>query len=109
MRKFGDGHEREMLLACLPFSKPEEIGGTWYSGFELNAFYEGAKIDRPLPALPGPVKASLEYDPHLPNDGHLRVLQMQLIGRRSQCPISDSEHVIIVDRVISSTIKADFD
>jgi hypothetical protein len=104
--EFGSGDDREMLLACFPFSKPENIEGAWYFGFELNAFYE----DMPAPTVyrdpPGPADTSLEYDPHLPNDGNVRVLQMQVIGRRSQCPMGLPEHIILVDRVIASSVKA---
>ena len=106
MSKFGNAHDREMLLACFPFSKPERIEGAWYHGFELNAFYEGAHAPSAYQGLPGPVGTGLEYDPNLPVDGNVRVRQMELIGRRSQCSMGLPEHIIVVDRVISSTVKA---
>ena len=98
--------ERAMLLECFPYSKPERIEGTWYYGFELNAFYEGTHAPSAYLGLPGPVDTGLEYDPHLPVDGDVRVLQMELIGRRSQCPMGLPERIIVVDRVISSRVTA---
>jgi hypothetical protein len=94
-----------MLLACFPFSKPETIKGAWYYGFETNVFLEG-KHASPDRGFNSEGDTNLQYDPHLPNDGQLRVLQIQLVGRRSQCPMGFPKHIIVVDRVISSSVKA---
>jgi hypothetical protein len=106
MGRFHSGQDRQMLLGCFPFSKPEKIEGAWYYGFELNSFSEGARATPRDVAPPVGGDVSLEYDPHLPIDGRVRVLQMQIVGRRSQCPMGLPDHIIVVDRVISSTVKA---
>ena len=106
MSHFGPGQDREMLLACFPFSKPEKIEGAWYYGFETNMFYEGKHASLGDLGVNSAGETSLQYDPHLPNDGQLRVLQIQLVGRRSRCPMGFPNHIIFVDRVISSSVKA---
>ena len=103
--RFGPDRQREAVLACLPFSKPEKIEGAWYWGFELNAFVEGARASPRNLTPPVNSDTSLEfYDPHLPVDGRVRVLQVQLIGRRSQCRLFP-DNWIVVDRMLSRTIR----
>jgi hypothetical protein len=109
-----------VLLACFPFSKTERMSGAWVVGFETNSFYEGAKasadylrFERTPNPDPGDVRvthhATLVLEPKsgpaLPDDGKLRVLQVDFIGRREKCPILPPDHTIIVDRILSATIR----
>lgn len=119
MRKFGSGHDRQMLLGCFPFSKPQRMKGAWVFGFEVNGFYEGQPASLqllqsaagvPLPPAQRPkadASARLEWDPHTPVDGKLRAFQIDLIGRRDTCH-AESQPVIVVDRIISAQLKAVF-
>ena len=93
-----------MLLACFPFSKPEKIAGAWYVGFETNVFVEGQEAKAGEPPDEGKL-ASLEYGSDLPNDGRLRALKVQFIGRRSECPMGLPDRMIVVDRMISRTVR----
>jgi len=106
LKRFGDRQVRESLLACFPFSKPEEINGAWYVGFELNDFAEGESPSRRATERAGSGAGTELWfvEPNVPVDGKVRVLQMQLVGRRSECPMYPG-HIIIVDRVISRKLK----
>jgi hypothetical protein len=114
MDKFGNSHDREMLLACFPFSKPETIRGAWVFGFEANSFYEGERASpdtlkryaRPPndKSVPAGSRATLVFNPDVPVDGKLRVFQIDFVGRRAKCPVAP-EREIVVDRVLSSTLK----
>jgi hypothetical protein len=103
-----------MLLACIPFSKPETIEGSWVVGFEANSFYEGEpaspvtlkryltlSLDKPDPPS---TYAILVFNPDVPVDGKLRAFQIRFVGRRAKCPVGP-EHEIVVDRVLSRTLK----
>jgi hypothetical protein len=105
MQRFGNGHDREMLLACFPFSKPQKIAGAWYVGFETNAFVEDQEAKAGEPPEDGKL-ASLVYASDLPHDGRLRALQVQLIGRRSECPMGYPDRIIVVDRMISRAVRS---
>jgi hypothetical protein len=106
MSRFGPNQDRQMTLACLPFSKPERIEGAWYWGFELNSFLEGGRASLKNLEAAQRSRTSLEfYDPHLPADGRVRAMAVQFIGRRSQCRMYP-DHLIIVDHMISSAVKA---
>jgi hypothetical protein len=99
------GTDRQKLLACLPFSEPQEIRGLWLYGFEQNVFLEGLTVSTLDERKPPRTYAQLQsYDPHLPLDGRSSMLQMKLIGRRSLCPIFPGEW-IVVDRVLSKSIE----
>ena len=106
MERFGSDQEREMLLACFPFSKPQKISGAWYHGFEIDLFAEGERAvpGRLAPHTKKANYATLAFDPQLPNDGRLRVLQVELIGRRSKCPMGYPDRIILVDRMVSRSI-----
>ena len=114
MEKFGPGDDRKMLLACVPFSKPETIGGSWVFGFEANSFYEGEqaspevlKRDTAPPSdrrVSAASDTTLVFNPDVPRDGKLRVFQIRFVGRRAACPIGP-EREIVVDRVLSSTLR----
>lgn len=106
LKRFGTHPVRESLLACFPFSKPEEISGAWYVGFELNDFVEGEPPSRReiQPATSNTGTELWFVEPNVPVDGNVRVLQMRLVGRRSECPMYPG-HIIIVDRVISRKLK----
>lgn len=91
--------ERDALLACFPFSKPERIAGAWVYGFEINLFYERER------ASPGflPRKASntsLDLEADFGLDGRPKVYQLDFIGRRSQCDMGLPSNILLVDRVI---------
>ena len=105
MQRFGNGRDREMLLACFPFSKPEKIDGAWYVGFETNVFVEGQEAKAGEPPEDGKL-AQLEYAYNLPSDGRLRALQVELIGRRSKCPMGYPARIIVVDRMISRAVRS---
>jgi hypothetical protein len=112
--RFGSGHDREALLACFPFSKPERMGGAWIYGFEANAFYEGGQAspeylerysERPRAGSAWfGERPTLLFNPNLPVDGRLRVFQIELMGRRAKCPIAPHGE-IIVDRVLATKLK----
>jgi hypothetical protein len=120
-RRFEGTHDdRKMLLTCFPFSEPERMRGAWVTGFELNSFYEGAKASADLvgPELtpnpdPRDVRvtrhATLVFAPRsgptVPVDGKVRVLQVEFIGRRELCPILPPDHTIVVDRIVSASIR----
>jgi hypothetical protein len=93
--------EREALLACLPFSKPERVAGAWVYGFETNLFYEGERASRNFPLRASNTSLDLEADAKM--DGHLRIYQVEIIGRRSQCDMGLPRNVVLVDRIISIT------
>ena len=113
-KRVGSGHDREMLLACFPFSKPERIGGAWVFGFEVNRFYEGERASADIlkgdvpPPSRKPVAAgnntTLVFNSDVPADGKLRMFQIDFVGRRAECPITP-EREIVVDRVLSRTLK----
>lgn len=97
-----------VLLSCFPFSKPEKIKGAWYYGSETNAFVEGEQVqagNHAPPIASGNSTRLAYYDPKLPNDGLLRVLQVELVGRRSECPMGYPNHVIVVEQMMTRTIK----
>ena len=107
------GHDREALLACFPFSKPERMSGAWIYGFEANAFYEGGQASTEyLKRYSVPPSGShwfgntpdLVFNPNLPVDRRLRVFQIDFVGRRGKCPIG-SHGQIVVDRVLASTLR----
>ena len=114
MSGFESGHDREMVLACFPFSKPETIGGAWVFGFEANSFYEGERasletvqkyvIPPTAKSLTAEKNTTLVFNPDLPIDGKLRVFQIEFVGRRGMCPLG-REREIVVDRVLSRTLK----
>lgn len=93
------------LLACFPFSKPESIKGAWVYGFERNQFYEGQRASLDLIQTS---RSRVELEAHviLPNDGRLRVLQMEIIGRRSICEMGVMPNLIVADQVISHSVEA---
>ena len=117
----GARDERRMLLACFPFSEPVRIRGAWVSGFELNSFFEGAEASADLlrfELTPNPDPrdvrvsnyATLVFGPKAgpslpPDDGKIRLLQVDLIGRRETCPILPPVHTIVVDRLLSASIR----
>jgi hypothetical protein len=92
--------DRELLLGCFPFSQPERISGAWVSGFETNEFYEGEKAS---PSLVNKRIGDTELE--LGDDGpagpYPIVSDMVFLGRRSQCEMAPSRHIIIVDQIIS--------
>ena len=117
----GANDSRKMLLACLPFSPAEKISGAWVVGFEANSFHEGVKASSDLLRFeltrnpdPHDVRsanyATLVLDPKsgpaLPLDGKLRALQVVFIGKREKFPITPPVHNIVVDQVLSTTIRA---
>lgn len=118
MRKFQSGQDREMLLGCFPFSKPETMKGVWFTGFEANTFYEGERASPDLLKryLAPPDAKTMRWgrfttlvfgrsgNPDIPSDGKLRVFQIDFVGRRGTCP-AGPERTIVVDRVLSSTFK----
>ena len=92
--------DRDLLLACFPFSKPERIAGAWVYGFETSEFYEGER------ASPEHLKGrasdtDLELEVELGLDSRPRVYQVDFIGRRSQCDMGLPSNILLVDRVIS--------
>jgi hypothetical protein len=99
------GGNHEALLACFPFSKPERIEGAWVEGFEHNQFFEGQRASA-AQLRSEAYGTQLETDMPTPSDGRLRAIQVQFIGRRSLCDMGYSPNVIIVDRFMSSAIKA---
>jgi len=116
----GARDERRMLLACFPFSEPVRIRGAWVSGFELNSFFEGAEASADLlrfELTPNPDPRDVRVTHHatlvmepksgptLPDDGKVRVLQVDFIGRREICPILPPDHTIVVDRILSASIR----
>jgi hypothetical protein len=108
-----------MLLACFPFSKSERMSGAWAVGWETNSFYEGGKASPDylrFERTPNPDPRDARVTKHaklflapksgpvLPQDGKLRVLQIDFIGRRESCSIVPGEHDIVVDRIVSATL-----
>lgn len=120
MQRFGSAQDRQMLLACFPFSKPERMEGAWITGFETDSFYEGAKASPEylkLETTPTDLNdartqhhATLifgsQFSSNLPVDGKLRAIQLQIVARGEKCPILPPDHTIIVDRVISAKLEA---
>lgn len=97
--------DRALLLACLPFSKPQRISGTWVYGFELNQFFSGQRASSQfLRSVES--DTSLEVEDDIPNDERRRVFQVDVIGRRSRCDMGVPKHVIVVDRVVSYSLAA---
>jgi len=92
--------ERDLLLACFPFSKPERIAGAWVYGFETNEFYEG---ERASPEHLGRRSSNteLELEIELGLDSRPQVYQVDFVGRRSQCDMGLPAHILLVDRVIA--------
>lgn len=82
------------------------MSGAWVRGFELNAFFEGERASTMhiLTARPG---TELETDLSLPNDKATRVLQIEFTGRKPRCDFAPPLHLIIADRIISYSVKAE--
>jgi hypothetical protein len=102
--RFKAGDDRDMLLSCFPFSKPQNINGAWYVGFETNVFLEGQRAKAGVPRF-GAGHTELEYDDRGPNDGRLRAFDVRLIGRRSECPMGYPEQKIIVDKMADRVLR----
>ena len=101
--------DREMLLSCLPFSKPERIGGAWADGFETNEFYEGQRASVSLvnTAIGDTQLQMSDKDGLAEGQGPaVIVYQIEVIGRRSRCDMGFPRHVIVVDKVISKVAAA---
>lgn len=97
--------EGEMLVACLPFSKPQLITGAWVYGFEHNSFFSGKRASAKL-LRSFPIGTELEVKHSIPDDGRLRVFQVEVIGRRSLCDMGFPKHIIVADRVLSQSLVA---
>lgn len=97
-RNGGKSH-REMLLACLPFSKPERISGAWVFGFETNHFFEGEQASLEHKGRTSTTK--LEPGLELGLDTRPKPYQVEVVGRRSQCDMGFPRNIILVDRVIA--------
>lgn len=92
--------DREMLLACIPFTKPERITGAWVHGFETNEFYEGESASAALIGKRiGDTELEIEGADRL--GPSRRLFQMDFIGRRSRCDMGFPRHIIIVERIKS--------
>jgi len=93
------------MLACFPFSEPEEMHGALFRGFELNVFVDGATANlRNLPDLASKTTRLEGYAPTLPHDPGVRAFDVRFVGRRSECEDATSP-LIIVDRMISSKLR----
>ncbi|MEO5773351.1 MAG: hypothetical protein ABIQ32_04440 [Sphingomicrobium sp.] len=103
--KYRGASDRELSLSCLPYSPPTRIAGAWVVGFETNMFFEGVEASPKLLTATNSPDALQQAGVHLPNDGELRVLKVDLIGRRSKCRIG-WQRDIITDRIISARIVA---
>lgn len=104
--------ERDQLLACFPFSKPERMSGVWVIGLERSSFFENTR--RYGPSLEQRYDTWLYVEdatwkkvapPTAPLDQWFHV---ELIGRRSMCDgmwghMGISPKAVIVDRVLSIT------
>jgi hypothetical protein len=92
--------QRDGLLSCFPFSKPERIAGTWALGFELNEFYEGTT------ALPDRRPDRQSYTSLIPADAP-RVgrgpayFHVDFVGRRSLCDMGVPRAIIVVDKFVA--------
>ncbi|MFL6861937.1 MAG: hypothetical protein ACJ8DZ_02945 [Allosphingosinicella sp.] len=95
--------ERALLLGCFPFSAPETITGAWVHGFETNEFYERVPASARLADRRGSDTA-LETEAERPDDERIRVWQVTLVGRRSQCDMGLPPKVIVVDRIVASKV-----
>lgn len=92
--------DRELLLACFPFSKAERVTGAWVFGFETNYFFEGEQAS--LEHLNGRTSTTeLEPGLELGLDTRPKPYQVEFVGRRSQCDMGFPRNIILVDRVIS--------
>ena len=95
------GNDREMLLSCFPFTRPQRIAGAWITGFETNEFYEGAVASR---SLINSQVGDTELEVEIPQ-AHLaipspKVFALDMLGRRSNCDMGYPHHIIVVDRVL---------
>jgi hypothetical protein len=95
--------DRAVLLGCFPFSAPETISGAWVDGFETNDFYEHVPASARLAYGRGSDTA-LETEAKRPDDERIRVWQVTLVGRRSQCDMGFPPKVIVVDRIVASKV-----
>ena len=99
---------RAFLLACIPYSKPQRIAGTWAGDFEYNVFFDGQQVtvDRALSA-PTP-SVVLEGAPDLEKDSAGRkqttVEYIEFDGRRPLCNLDPGHTVLVVDRIVSRRI-----
>ena len=98
--RYRDRSDRELFLACLPFSRAERIAGAWVTGFETNEFYEGQRASSSLihKSIGHTQLIFAEQGSPVPST---TVYQMEFVGRRSKCDMRFPRHHIIVDRVIS--------
>ena len=105
---FSHANSMDIYEECVPLGEPEKVSGTWFSDFELNTFYEGARLS--------PEDRLLESDPRTALviegtalDGLTRkskeffAVELSFTGRRELCdPIAPDYH-IKVDKV--ETVK----
>jgi len=115
MRHSKGSSDRDFLQDCFGLGKSERIKGVWATGFEVNAFLEDARVTPDIlrmflgrPTLETARKAtekSLVISSDAPNDGKLRLFEVDFIGRRERCPPGPSYQGILVDRMLSKTIK----
>jgi hypothetical protein len=106
----GQSNERELLLACLPFSQPGRLGGVWVIALENSSFFEGAVSFRP--EMSNSIGAWLEPDQWRPDQTRaaqgerVRAYLVEFVGRRSLCRSGFGHmgvypHEVLVDRFIS--------
>jgi hypothetical protein len=101
--RFAQGAEQLKFFGeCMPMSQPQRFRGTWATDFEFNQFQSGE-------ATPSadPLKLS---EPYYQLWGHslekyqvgswATVAEMEFIGRRPVCDLTDPARDILVDRVI---------
>jgi hypothetical protein len=113
MRHSKGSSDRDFLQDCIGLRKPERINGAWATGFEVNVFLEGARATpdvlrmfdgRPSPETARNTTTSLVVSSDVPNDGKLRLFEVDFIGRRERCPLGPYQG-IVVDRMLSKTLK----
>jgi len=79
-----------MLTACLPFSQPLKTTGVWIIGFETNIFFEGPKPPAVEDMWDRTTGAELVVDEKIYKwvpKPEIEALQVDLVGRRSLCPV----------------------
>ena len=102
-------NEREQLLTCFPFAKPEMMEGLWIIDLERSSFYENAKVYSPT--LERANDVWLYVDDELRRKverqfGPSQRLMVAFIGRRAKCDgpwghMGMSPKAVVVERLVS--------
>jgi hypothetical protein len=104
--RYTDGGEiRSFFEECVPMAHAQRFRGTWATTFEYNEFYNGKLVTAEEAwQFPQPSTNLVVDDTDLEKfevDDLANVLEVEFIGRRPICNLTDPVRDILVEKVIS--------